>query len=79
LEVVANAIIIWNTIYMQKALESMEHAGYIVEDNDKARLKPFIHDHINIIGNYSFEETERSQKGILRDLLPMKEQLFGKI
>lgn len=79
LEVVANAIIIWNTIYMQKALEYMEQAGYIVEDNDKARLKPFIHDHINIIGNYSFEETERSQKGILRNLLPMNEQLFGKI
>lgn len=79
LEVVANAIIIWNTIYMQKALECMERAGYVVEDKDKARLKPFIHEHINIIGNYSFEETEKIMKGILKDLLPMDEKLFGQI
>lgn len=77
LEVVANAIIVWNTIYMQKALESIEHAGFIIEDKDKSRLKPFIHDHINIIGKYTFEETEKIQKGILRDLLPMNEKVFS--
>ena len=78
LEVVANTIIIWNTIYMQKAIESMEKAGYVIDEKDKARLKPFRHENINIVGSYSFEDSEEVLNGKLRDLLPMDEKLFGK-
>ena len=78
LEVVANTIIIWNTIYMQKAIESMEKAGYVIDEKDKARLKPFRHENINIVGSYSFEESEEVLNGKLRDLLPMDKKYFSK-
>ena len=51
----------------------------MLDEKDKEKLKPFIHNHINIVGNYSFEEAERIMKGVLKNLLPMDKKLFGNI
>jgi Tn3 transposase DDE domain len=40
-------IVLWNTIYMQAVLEQFRKEGYPVNEEDKARLSPLIHEHIN--------------------------------
>lgn len=62
---------------MESALRTMEEAGIKIEPNDKKRLSPFGHEHINIVGHYSFDLAYDILKGKLRSLLPMDEKLFG--
>ena len=57
-----------NTIYMDAALAQLRHEGYPVRDEDVARLWPFIHDHINLLGRYSFAVPEVVARGELRPL-----------
>jgi hypothetical protein len=43
-------MVLWNTIYMEAALEQLRQNGRLVQDEDLARLSPLIHDHINLLG-----------------------------
>ena len=43
-------IVLWNTIYTEAVLEQLRKEGYPVNEEDKARLSPLIHDHINTQG-----------------------------
>jgi hypothetical protein len=47
---VLNVMVLWNTIYMEAALEQLRQNGRLVQDEDLARLSPLIHDHINLLG-----------------------------
>ena len=78
LGLVTNAIILWNTVYMEKALDSILNAGYIVNLDDVKRLSPLGYDHINIVGHYSFDLAKEILSGKLRPLQPMDKKLFGK-
>ena len=42
--------------------------GFLVRDEDVARLSPLIHDHINMLGRYSFAIPETVARGELRPL-----------
>ena len=64
---------------MESALKTMEEAGIKIEPADKKRLSPFGHEHINIVGHYSFDLAHEILKGKLRSLLPMDKKLFGEI
>ena len=68
LGLVVNVIVLWNTIYMEAALNQLRREGYPVRDEDVARLSPLIHDHINMLGRYSFAVPESVAKGELRPL-----------
>ncbi len=78
LALVTNAVIIWNTLYMQVALDALQKAGYDVDPNDKKRLYPLGHGYINIVGKYSFNVPEEVLKGNLRHLQPMDNKILGK-
>jgi len=67
LGLVVNAIVLWNSLYMQVALEQLEQVMN-VESADKARLLPFIYDHINLLGRYSFSIEEQLGTGCMRPL-----------
>jgi hypothetical protein len=43
---VVNTIVLWNTIYMEAVLERFRKEEYPVNEVDKARLSPLIHEHI---------------------------------
>ncbi len=79
LGLVTNAIILWNTVYMQKALDAIRNAGYPVDDEDVKRLSPLGYDHINIVGHYSFNLPDELLHGKLRPLQVMDSKLFGKL
>ena len=61
-------IVLWNTIYIEAALNQLRAKGYPVRDEDVARLSPLLHEHINMLGRYSFSVPEAVAKGELRPL-----------
>lgn len=61
-------IVLWNSLYMQAALSQLGGQGYPVNDDDVARLSPLLHEHINMLGRYSFLVPDAIAKGELRAL-----------
>jgi TnpA family transposase len=45
---VLNVIVLWNTIYIEAALEQLRQGAQPVHEEDVARLSPLIYDHINL-------------------------------
>ena len=68
LGLVVNAIVLWNTLYMEAALTQMRAEGLAVQAADVARLSPLVHKHINFQGRYSFALSEAVARGELRPL-----------
>lgn len=54
LGLVLNCITLWNTVYMDAALEQLRAEDYPVREEDLAYLSPFVRKHINVNGHYSF-------------------------
>jgi hypothetical protein len=61
-------IVLWNTIYIQAALDQLRSEGYPVRNEDVPRLSPLIQQHINVLGRYSFNMPEAIANGELRPL-----------
>lgn len=68
LGLVLNMIVLWNTIYIEAVLDQLRAEGYPVKEEDVARLSPLLHEHINMLGRYSFSVPEAVAKGELRPL-----------
>jgi TnpA family transposase len=68
LGLVVNAIVLWNTLYMESALKELSNEGCTVNPEDVARLSPLVHRHINFQGRYSFALSESVARGELRPL-----------
>lgn len=68
LGLVVNMIVLWNTLYMDAVLDQLRREGYPVRPEDEARLSPFSHEHINMLGRYSFSVPEAVARGELRPL-----------
>ena len=68
LGLVVNMIVLWNTLYMSRALDHLRASAYAVRDEDAARLSPLIHDHINMLGSYRFALPEPLAAGQFRPL-----------
>ncbi len=49
-----NITVLWNSVYLDRALDELRAQGYPVRDEDAARLSPFIRRHIRLDGHYSF-------------------------
>ncbi|EGH04931.1 MULTISPECIES: Tn3 family transposase [Pseudomonas syringae group genomosp. 2] len=68
LGLVVNMIVLWNTLYMDAILTQLRREGYPVRPEDEARLSPFGHEHINMLGRYSFSVPDAVARGELRPL-----------
>jgi hypothetical protein len=68
LGLVVNAIIVWNTRYIESALQVLRNRGHTIDNDDISRLSPLGHKHINIVGRYSFVLPEEVKDGQLRTL-----------
>src|SRR5680860_1542361 len=75
LGLVTNAIILWNSIYMQKSVGHLRKTGVEIKDVDLERLSPLAFKHINMLGHYSFEIEEKFLQGKLRPLQTLKKAL----
>ncbi|NUP42672.1 MAG: Tn3 family transposase [Streptomyces sp.] len=55
LGLVLNALVLFNTRYMDAAVNQLRADGLDVADEDVARLSPFVRHHVNVLGRYSFQ------------------------
>lgn len=55
LGLVLNALVLFNSRYMDAAVNQMRAEGFDIRDEDVARLSPFVRHHINMLGRYSFQ------------------------
>ena len=53
LGLVVNIVVLWNTLYMNAALNHLRNEGIEVRPEDAARLSPLGHENINFLGRYS--------------------------
>jgi TnpA family transposase len=68
LGLVVNAVVLWNTRYMQRALDQEEEDGETIRPADVERLSPLGYGHVNLLGRYSFSLAEPLARGELRPL-----------
>ena len=67
---VVNVIVVWNTHYIDRTLETLRALGREVKPEDVERLSPLGHDHINYLGKYSFALDETIRAG---EFLPLRQ------
>ncbi len=68
LGLVVNVLVLWNTYYMDAAINQLISEGWEIKEEDKARLSPLPHSHINMLGRYQFNLPEELKDGALRPL-----------
>jgi hypothetical protein len=68
LGLVVNIIILWNTLYINAALDQLVGEGYSILPKDVARLSPLVFEHINLLGRYAFTVPDAVVRGQLRPL-----------
>jgi hypothetical protein len=68
LNLLTNAVVAWNTVYMAAAIEQLRADGYAVRDEDITHLSPARYEHINPYGKYRFDIDLRARQ--LRPLRP---------
>jgi TnpA family transposase len=73
LGLVLNAMVLWNTMYMDIALDHLRASGCEVRPEDVARLSPLETNNINVLGRYTFALPESVARGQLRPLRDLGE------
>lgn len=68
LGLVTNAIIYWNSLYLEKVFEQMKMEGFDCSEETIRKQSPLISDHINFIGKYTFKYEDKLSNGKLRPL-----------
>src|SRR5450759_817121 len=63
LGLVVNIIILWNTLYINAALDQLAGEGYSIQPEDVARLSPLVFEHINLLGRYAFSVPDSVVRG----------------
>lgn len=58
LNLLVAAIILWNTAYLQRAIEHVQKLGYKPTAADLAHLSPLGWEHINLTGDYHWDSAE---------------------
>jgi TnpA family transposase len=68
LTLLTNAVIVWNTRYMQAVIEQLRIEGYQMRESDLNHISPCRFRHINKYGKYNFNVEEVMSRKELRPL-----------
>jgi TnpA family transposase len=68
LTLVTNAVVAWNTIYMQAVIEQLRVSGFTIDETDFLHLSPARYEHINPYGRYEFDVAKTFSRELLRPL-----------
>src|SRR4051812_36151453 len=63
-----NAIALWNSTYIQAAIDQLRREGWDISETDIARVSPLLFKHINCLGRYAFDLPQAIADGALRPL-----------
>lgn len=73
------AIILWNTVYLERAVQALRDSGQHIDENLLPHLSPLGWEHINLTGDYIWRQNKLVEQGQFRplrlpgafDLMPM--------
>jgi TnpA family transposase len=68
LNLVTNAVIVWNSVYIEKVVEQLMQEGQFPGDEELKHIWPTRHAHINVYGRYHFNPEQVGKKQQLRAL-----------
>ena len=68
LTLVTNAVVAWNTVYMQEVIEQLSVEGADFDETDFVHLSPARFEHINPYGRYDFDVAKTFDRQGLRPL-----------
>lgn len=72
LNLVVAAIILWNTVYLERAINALKEHGKKVDDKLLQNLSPLGWEHINLTGDYIWKQTKRAERSKFRPLRPVQ-------
>jgi hypothetical protein len=68
LNLVIAAIVLWNTVYLERFVAALRWRGKTIPDELLAHLSPLGWEHINLTGDYVWNSGSNPQKGEFRPL-----------
>ena len=71
LNLVTAAIILWNTVYLERATHALRAHGQEVDDSLPQHLSPLGWEHINLTGDYVWRQSRELAQGKFRPLRPL--------
>ena len=70
LNLVTAAIVLWNTVYLERAIQAIKDHSQPVDENLLQHVSPLGWEHINLTGDYVWRQTRRAEKRKFRPLRP---------
>lgn len=67
-----SAIVLWNTVYLERAVQALRDSGNNVSDNLLPHLSSLGWEHINLTGDYIWRQSKLVELGKFRPL-----RMFG--
>jgi TnpA family transposase len=71
LNLVSAAIILWNTVYLERAIHALKVNGHNFDNSLIQHLSPLGWEHINLTGDYVWNSPKKLKKGGFRALRPL--------
>ena len=68
LTLVTAAIVLWNTVYLERAIQAIRDHGQPVDENRLQHVSPLGWEHINLTGDYVWRQDRRVKRGKFRPL-----------
>ena len=77
LNLITAAIVLWNTVYIERAVNALRISGYEFDDDHLQYLSPLGWEHISLTGDYIWKAaTGLGNGGGFRPLPPLNGQYF---
>jgi hypothetical protein len=74
LNLVTGAIVLWNTVYLERATQALRESGKLTDDGMLQFLSPLGWEHINLTGDYVRRQNMRVVEGKYRPLRDLKDR-----
>lgn len=72
LNLVVAAIILWNTVYLERAIQGLRDSDKDIDENLLPHLSPLGWEHINLTGDYLWRSSAKIGAGKFRPLRPLQ-------
>ncbi|MCP4899413.1 MAG: Tn3 family transposase [bacterium] len=68
LNLVVAAIILWNTVYLEQAIQALRNSGQDIDEKLLPHLSPLGWENINLTGDYIWQQNKQVERGKFRPL-----------
>jgi len=72
LNIIVAAIILWNTLYLERAVSALQTQGQRIDEKLLQHLAPLGWEHINFTGDYVWKRSKRVEQSKFRPLRPIE-------